>query len=267
MSSSPALASYQAGFYAPGRGGVPLYPEVWRGCVGAWAPCLGPTGLMLRDWSGFGNHSTLTNGPTFAPNHGKYAMSFDGVDDLVDFGSRSVLNCATGLTISLWAKRDGTSGFHYHAWLQRFNAGTVGYQLYLNNSDNKVRLYTNTVAASTYTMSDTNWHHVCTTNNGSTTTFFVDGVEYGSSAQTLSDVPTSTVNNFGSFGGPGGRVNGQMDDMRIYNRALTQQEVRTLASRRGISYELSPIRYAGESLAAYNRRLQHAQLVGGGLIG
>jgi len=51
--------TYQNGF-AP-RDGEPLFPELWDGCVGAWNPGLGPSGLTLRDWSPYKNHGTLTN--------------------------------------------------------------------------------------------------------------------------------------------------------------------------------------------------------------
>lgn len=36
-------------------------PQDWRGLVGLWLPQLGPSGITLRDWSGFANHGTLTN--------------------------------------------------------------------------------------------------------------------------------------------------------------------------------------------------------------
>ena len=139
----------------------------------------------------------------------------------------------------MWARKKGASGGAYHAWLQRFSSGTVGYQLYVNNSDNVVRFYTNTVLASSYAMSDTNWHYLCITNSNDKTSFYVDGYPYGSGSQTLSDVPTSTVNNFGLFSS-GGRINGQIADARIYNRALSANEIRTLAQRPGIAYELAP---------------------------
>jgi hypothetical protein len=70
--------SYQSGFYAPGRG-VAKHPELWRGCVGAWNPGLGNTGLSLRDWSGNQNNGTLTNGPTWGVSDGRQALDFDGV--------------------------------------------------------------------------------------------------------------------------------------------------------------------------------------------
>ena len=231
--------SYANGF-AP-RDGRPLYPELWNGCVGAWNPGLGVSGLTLRDASGFKNNGTLTNGPTWAANQGKYAMSFDGVDDYVDFGANNVLNCTVSLAISMWAKRNGTSGGAYHAWVQRFSGATVGYQLYVNNSDNIVRFYTNTILASSYAMSDTNWHYLCVTNSNSKTSFFIDGIPYGSGSQSLVNVTTATVNNFGIFPG-GGFANGLMDDIRIYNRALSPQEIRTLSTRRGIAYEMAPRR-------------------------
>lgn len=58
------LPGRYANGFAP-RDGQPLYPELWKGCVGAWNPGLGVTGLTLRDQSGFGRHGTLTNGPTW----------------------------------------------------------------------------------------------------------------------------------------------------------------------------------------------------------
>jgi hypothetical protein len=238
-------ASYQNGF-AP-RDGQPLYPSLWTGCVGAWNPGLGPSGLVLRDQSGFGNHGTLTNGPTFSASQGKYAMSFDGVDDLVDFGDNNVLNCTVSLTISMWAKRNGTSGGTYHAWVQRLSGATVGYQLYVTNSDNIVRFYTNAVLASSYAMSDTNWHHLCVTNSSSTTSFFIDGIPYGSGSQSLVSVTAATAKTFGTFSTA--KTNGFIDDARIYNRALSPQEIRTLATRRGIAYEMAPRRRSSSAVA------------------
>ncbi len=51
--------SYANGF-AP-RNGPPANPGLWQQVRGLWAPSLGPTGLVLRDQSGWHNHGTLTN--------------------------------------------------------------------------------------------------------------------------------------------------------------------------------------------------------------
>ena len=211
-----------------------------QGLVGAWIPSVSGSGLLLPDLSGYGNNGTLTNmdaSDWVSSQYGR-ALDFDGTDDNVDFGSSSILNCVNGLTISLWAKRNGAGGglANYHAWLQRFGGSTTGYQLYVPNSDNVLRFYTNTIVVSSYTMSDTEWHHLLVTNNGTTTRIYVDGIQRGSASQSLVDVPTSTTNNFGRFG-TSGAANGQLDDIRIYNRALTESEIRLLASRPGIGLE------------------------------
>ena len=63
---------------------MPLYPELWRGCVGAWSPSLGPTGVTLRDWSGYARHFALTNmdaGTDWVASGGRYALDLDGTND------------------------------------------------------------------------------------------------------------------------------------------------------------------------------------------
>jgi hypothetical protein len=35
-------------------------PGLWKNLVGLWVPALGPTGVTLFDWSGYGNNGTLT---------------------------------------------------------------------------------------------------------------------------------------------------------------------------------------------------------------
>ena len=71
-----ANPTYQSGFYAPGRG-TAKYPALWDGCVGAWNPGLGNTGLSLRDWSGRGNHATVAGDPATAWGFadGKHAIN------------------------------------------------------------------------------------------------------------------------------------------------------------------------------------------------
>jgi hypothetical protein len=95
--------SYQSGFYAPGRG-VAKHPELWDGCVGAWNPGLGNTGLSLRDWSGSQNNGTLTNGPTWGVSEGRQALTFDGVNDFVDFSNvgSPIIPATADFSISMW---------------------------------------------------------------------------------------------------------------------------------------------------------------------
>ena len=103
--------SYANGF-AP-RDGQPLYPELWRGCVGAWNPGLGPTGLTLRDWSGFGNHGTLTNmelDTDWTPSQGKWSLALDGTNESVLCGGGTFFQLQT-LTLSSWCSSTSSGTF------------------------------------------------------------------------------------------------------------------------------------------------------------
>ena len=62
------------------------YPELWDGVVGAWCPSLGPTGLRLHDHSRRSNWGTLTNmdaATDWVVSGGQYALDFDGSNDYV----------------------------------------------------------------------------------------------------------------------------------------------------------------------------------------
>jgi hypothetical protein len=90
------------------------FPGLWQGVVGAWAPCLGPTGLRLHDFSRGNNWGTLTNmdPPTDwvvsnANGHGIYAIDLDGSNDHVT--TTLSLSARTVLGMSLWCWRSSST--------------------------------------------------------------------------------------------------------------------------------------------------------------
>ena len=243
-------ASYSNGF-AP-RDGQPLYPELWRGCVGAWNPGLGPTGLTLRDNSGFGNNGTLTNGPTWAATSGgKYALSFDGVDDYVNFGNVSVVNFGTSpFAFAIWVK-GGTNGCEVLA--KTPISGDTG--LYIANRSASGNYYYYNGAVTDIGAKDGKWHHLAisrTSTASNDTRLYYDSIL----AVTITDSQNKTNSNNFTIGGLVGSTfsSCQLDDVRIYNRALSPQEIRILATRRGIAYELAPRRRSAAAVPAFNRR-------------
>ncbi len=84
-------------------------------------------------------------------------------------------------------------------FISTYGGGAYGWIFDLNNTSN-IRFYNGTWAASSITISDTNWHYVSVTFNHSTykVDFYVDG-------QSI--------------------MNGTMDEVAIYNRALSAAEV------------------------------------------
>ena len=230
--------SYANGF-AP-RDGQPLYPELWKGCVGAWNPGLGVTGLTLRDASGFQNNGTLTNGPTWSLNQGRYALNFDGTNDTVITSKTDVLAGNSCVSVSYWIQKS-TSGSDAivgsslssssGVWLQWYTDGNV-YFSFRNG----------TTASVSYALSySTGWIHLCGTKSGATGQIYVNGQQVASgaldsqlSATTAAFVISGIRSTF--------YTTGKHDDVMLYDRQLSGNEVRLLASRRGIAYEMAPRR-------------------------
>lgn len=232
-----ANPTYQSGFYAPGRG-TAKHPELWRGCVGAWNPGLGNTGLVLRDQAR-GNHGTLTSGPTWGVSGGQQALTFDGVDDYVNTTNTPALQLSTG-TMSAWIKTSN-AGTAWRAIAAKANA----YGLFL--LDNVLVIYdwgTSSIRSTGQQMADNNWHHVAVAFvSGSTNGTFIysDGVLKLTTTMTISEQSYAVQlsgNNAPALSTQ--YFNGSITDARIYNRALSPNEIRLLAKRPGIAYELAP---------------------------
>ena len=81
------IPSYKSGFAC--NAAESENPNLWKGLVGLWAPSLGPTGLTLRDQSGYGNHGTLTfmdPATDWVVSEKGWALDFDGSSDHIKIG-------------------------------------------------------------------------------------------------------------------------------------------------------------------------------------
>lgn len=77
------------------------------------------------------------------------------------------------------------------------------------------------------------WYHICGTHDGSTARIYVDGQEVDSTPGAPAIGSTSPVMYIGGRSGTAGdSFTGEIDDLRIYNRALSAAEISLLASGR-----------------------------------
>ena len=236
--------TYQSGFYAPGRG-TALHPELWRGCVGAWNPGLGNSGLVLRDWSGNQNNGVLTNGPTWGVSDGRQALTLDGVGDYVQ--PVKPINRLTGqATITSVVYPTGlTVGKLGGIVKSTTNSPTAGdFILYVNNTTFGMATWGTTAkrTESTVAISNNNRWALSATYNAATDVvrLFINGTA----------VSTTTGSSFGSgwlteymigraYPGTSYCWAGSIMQVDLYDRVLADSVVRTLAQRPGIAYELA----------------------------
>ncbi len=273
------IGSYQNGF-AP-RDGQPLYPELWRGCVGAWAPCLGPTGLTLRDWSGYANHGTLNNmdpGSDWLVSAGGYALDFDGTNDFVQIdGTRVYAADAQPFSISVWAFVRSLTGNVYTKLVMLRADSSSAFEFGVSSDVSYLGLLSGSATSWGRCKSDTStalttgsWRHFGITYNGATRSlvtsfqFYLDGAAINTTgANAFSPTTNSTTL---AYNVANNRLNGQLREVIVYNRALSANEWRLLASRCGIAYDLAP-RKRTRTFAGFKAywAARKAQILGGGV--
>jgi hypothetical protein len=205
-----------------------------QGLVGAWIPSLGPTGRRLEDRSPYKNHGTLISmdpNTDWVTSGGLGALDFDGVDDQI---TSTVPIPSASITFSAWIYiRTLDSTFRYICGVQ--NSGLDGGRMLRINSSNQMQfeiIGSSIKDVNGVTLTTNKWIHIVGIKNDSESSAYLyqDGNQVGSVS--LTGVTYSAVlSNFKIAARPDANsnyFNGQLDDIRIYNRALTAQEVRAL---------------------------------------
>src|SRR3989338_2689930 len=229
-----------------------------EGLVGHWSfDGTDMDGNRALDRSGQGNTGALTNGPKKVAGKIGQALDFDGVNDYVNAGTGSSLSLLGPVTISAWIYPRTFGGASKGRIVVRGTSGiahSVGFSV--NNSDITAGLsfgsHYDVSTLQTYSSNNTitlnTWQHVTVTWDGTTdrtkVLFYVNGIKTGrqdngdgsdGSVTRVSDSTCSLL--IGVQGGDGGDCNvdngtrdfnGQIDEVRIYNRALTPDEIKRL---------------------------------------
>ncbi len=167
------------------------------------------------------------------------SMSFDGVDDELCVSYNDKLP-TDKFTVSAYVKIgtgnnesgiiDWGSGLNKNWWITSTSSSEgKGYIFHIGNgtgSDSLKYFIPNEI---TNPELPNQWHQVTMIYNGSAMSVMIDGNFIGTKPATISR--TKNYLNIGSKIGTGGFFNGKIDDIRVYNRPLTQTEVRATKNR------------------------------------
>jgi hypothetical protein len=211
-----------------------------EGLVGAWCPSLGATGYRLIDRSGYGNHGTLTNmtSDDWVVSGGAGALDFDGVNDYVDCGvNAGNLTEKSTFSVSAWALARQTGGANtFRGLISRAQSSPYPFSIRFNTSGSVLRLVTDDTELLGPTITANQWFHITVVLAPSSRKIYFNGNLVTESTASYSITANDNKLYIGTDYVPqSDRVwDGQVDDVRIYNRALTPPEIRLLASKRGI---------------------------------
>jgi hypothetical protein len=183
------------------------------------------SGTTAIDSSGNSNDGTLKNmDPATAWVEGKngYAVAFDATDDYIDCGNDDSLSINDALTIVAWVKPDAIADAQTIVY-----GGRTNYLLDLYS--NNLRFHPDTrygkSSSNTFTYSPGEWIQVSVTYSYSTGqgTFYKDGESIGSF--TNAQTPAPYGNFMIGYYNPNLKFNGAIDEVKIYSRALTAEEI------------------------------------------
>jgi len=217
--------------------GVPVTVSnsVPQGLVLAYAFNEG-AGSTARDSSGSSNRGTIT-GATWTPSgHTGGALSFDGTQDFVLTRNSQTLDIGgTGLTVEMWANITHGNLYDYVLIAKPWTMGTGGapYQYGLEFDANNLQtldFYFSDPSGGShgpYQMTPplSTWTHIAYTYDGATVKGYLGGVLKVSSSISSSIQPRGTDLLIGVDGAIHQGYGGLLDDVRIYNRALTQAQI------------------------------------------
>ena len=208
----------------------------YRGCVGHWLFNEGGGGTAY-DASRYQSHGTI-DGPSWGMSPFGRALSFDGVDDIVDVGSPKNLMNLTTFTYMAWCNPSDW-GENSQGKLLSKTGGVK--EVSLNNSGSVARAWFFVGRGTTDTFLESSnssisltegWFHLCGTydeNDTGKNKLYKNGVEMSYSNQTLGS-GTTTDDGTGLLGiGNRGAKNRTFDGLvafpKVFNRALTPSEV------------------------------------------
>jgi len=204
------------------------------GLVGYWK--MDESSGTLTDSSGNGNTGTWSGTGASHYTTGKFTngSGFNGTDDYVSMGSQNSLNISSSMTIGMWVNitSNGNQAILYNA------ANNVGYIILFDTSRRfQYRLYggsgvSKTLVSPSGSASYGSWVYLTAVWDATAKimSVYANGTSIASSTTTFSDLTTYSGSTF-MIGEDFNDNNfkGTMDDVRIYNRALTPAEVTQLA--------------------------------------
>lgn len=181
-----------------------------------------------------GNHGTLTNSPTRTTS-GKFNSAINFVSassTYVSIPDADIFDITGNFTLSAWINRSSNSTQQVLSKSSNTNGGyslltgTSG-EVYCRTSNGIS--YTDSYSVQGLVSSGTGWHHIVAVRNGTSCRIWVDGKDRTSVANTHTTMTANTnILRIGSKGDGGEYFNGDIDEIRIYNYALTNKQIEIL---------------------------------------
>lgn len=194
-----------------------------------YIPSYPRTGNNALDVSTSAVSGTMYNSVGFNQSVSQGVLTFDGVDDNIDFGS-SLNNTITGnTTFVIWFNPSSTLGQYAILWEDCLDIYSKNWRIQRNFLSDSLQFYDGVYINVGPTYTANTWQQlVVVARPGSTVTFYSNGVKYPTLGSCTSPLMRYTTGNSMLFGKNKGNYEyytGSIGISQIYNRALSDAEV------------------------------------------
>ncbi|MBL7186250.1 MAG: LamG domain-containing protein [Phycisphaerae bacterium] len=203
--------------------------------VGLWTFDEGQ-GATAVDWSGHGNHGKVEGDPQWIDGYELGALELDGSDDVIEVPLQPSVTFEQGdsFSVLVWISTEATPN-PQDGIVGNYRTSTAPFWLLIANPEGGATMYVrdvdsahSTVIASPSRINDGNWHHLAGVRDQQTRRLrlYVDG------QLVVEDLDETENINSGQSIWIGDHLNryydGLIDDLRIYNKALTVEDIQQL---------------------------------------
>ena len=188
-------------------------------------------GSTVYDLSGNNNHGTIYGATRVQEGFGR-ALLFDGVDDKVDIPYSPILN-PPEFSLLAWAMVKGGQGTWRSVITSRVAPPLKGYIIYAGN-DNYWQFWVGNGSSWIMVYGPpvelNKWVFLVATYDGTYMRFYVNRVMYGpkSTVYLQNDISPTRIGAGATEGSGDYWFNGIIDEVLIYNRALSESEIKAI---------------------------------------
>ena len=203
------------------------------------------SGTTATDFSGYGNDGILQGDTAWVDGYLGKALEFDGVDDFVDIQHDETLTVDNEVTVMAWINTERYIAPNGEAWqgiLSKSNSPR-SYSFYTESSK---ALHFSTAGYGGLSTPDVplnEWVHACAMVIGGTHQYYINGENAGTNGSGIvlpGETDTANVVIGRSQEGVNRSFLGMIDDVRIYRRGLTQEEVQEAMLGEGLPQAFGP---------------------------
>ncbi len=179
------------------------------------------SGTNALDWSGHGNHGTLTNGLQWVDGYDGGALDFDGINDSVIYRLADE-ETWSAYTVALWVKAGSLGQRSNNCVFASYNSSAAGFQLSVDGTNPGNYQYHTDPIDQIMGPVTLDWIHLAATCDGISTTLYCNGymvASIGAADLVFNKFAIGVNRNEDQL------FDGTIDNLRIYNKVLTAEEI------------------------------------------